>query len=192
MLDDGTEVLSAPDGRYVLRSVRPGTRAVDFISIGTTPVTIPVDVLMRETVTLDMQLGRVTTLAAVNVKGSATRPMVVQEFDERKLTGLGYFRDSTEIERVPSMLSLMRSFPSVSVKVGGKYQRLIDISIRGLEPCLFLDGFRVDLDQISELHPDQIAAMEVYTSRFTAPGRFAEAAKLCPVLAIWTRLAFAK
>jgi hypothetical protein len=190
VLDDGTEVLSAPDGRYLLRGVRPGTRQVDFSSIGTTPVSMPVDVPMHETVTLNIQLEKATTLATVNVKGTAPRPGPVREFEERKRLGLGYFRDSTEIQTVPSMLSLFGSFPSVTVS--GRYPRIADISIRGFQPCLFIDGQKAGLDQINDLYPDQIAAMEVYPSRFTAPGRFADFTKLCPVLAIWTKLAFAK
>jgi hypothetical protein len=187
------------DGRFTLGRVPTGTRQVEFLMVGRVPHSMVVDVVANETVSLVAQLRRVNTLDVVRVVGSADAARRVREIEERKQSGLGYVRDSTDIPQNATPSALYAMLPSVQVHSTGNGARRFVISLpsnRGGR-CLatvFVDGVRqVDQELLGILSNDEIGAVEVYPRPAAAPPQFQGGAgggqTVCGAVAVWTKRA---
>jgi hypothetical protein len=193
--DEGEQVLSAANGRFEVRGVRAGTRQIRVTGIGALPALRLVDVAAHETAILDVQLARVTMLDPVNVMASRTIRVLARDLEERKRVGLGHFLDSTAIGGAASMTTVLRNFPGVVVRqVRANVTR---IQIRPLpfhdnDACLFIDGQLAEVNEVVFTQPADVAAVEVFPSRFFVPMEFSVPGRTCPVIAIWTKWRFAR
>jgi hypothetical protein len=194
VVTDGVpETRSDSSGAFILRDVPAGSRTIEFLAIGATPLARTVDVIAGDTTNASAQLERVTTLERVDVRASVVTG-ILRDFEDRKRMGFGYVRDSSTLARVPTMSTVLRQFPSVVLGNG----RDPDIKFRASvsEPyCqanIFIDRHRqTDSLTFYALHPDEIAWVEVYPRRFTVPQEFM-GGRQCGVIAVFTKRSIAR
>jgi len=189
VMDEAPEVRSGSDGRFTIRNVPPGTRQVEIMSVGMAPVVTTVDVVARDSVPLSIQLRRVTTLDVVRVTASARQKRFFQGFTERQRLGLGHAMDSTEIGARGTMAALFGGFASTEVR-SDRYGRVAAIMV-GAPRCaatLWIDGFRQpDAEELSSMHPDEIAVVEVFPFALMVPVEFMSGTSRCGAVVIWTK-----
>jgi hypothetical protein len=119
---------------------------------------------------------------------------LVREFEERRLTGAGYTRDSTEIGNHGTLSSVFFEFPSVrveSVRAGGTAFAISMPSTSGGR-CIanvVIDGRKSDFQELSFLRPSDIAVIEVYPRRMSLPMQFVQNDD-CGVVVVWTKYQF--
>jgi protocatechuate 3,4-dioxygenase beta subunit len=194
MADGAAEIRSADDGRFVVRGVPVGTRQVEVLAIGMSPVVTSVHVMPNDTASVVAAMRRITTLDVVRVTASPMVRRLVREFEERRLTGAGYTRDSTEIGHHGTLSSVFFEFPSVrveSVRAGGTAFAISMPSTRGGR-CIanvVIDGRKSDFQDLSFLRPSDIAAIEVYPRRMSLPMQFVQNDD-CGVVVVWTKYQF--
>jgi len=199
------------EGNFVLTAAQPGEYWISAQSLfywdysdGPLQLAAPDTVLVEFSLTPNpMQLDELV------VRGEP-RPwrMVVGGYYEREKSGLGWHLDREKIERhafrrisdvlftVPGVRLYDTGFGDkepMFVRAGG-WGSLLD---RGYGstcfPRVFLDGMLwswgeqvpTDIDRL--LHPDDVEAIEVYTSPMEVPGRFGGLGAKCGVIAVWSR-----
>ena len=194
VLADGiAELRSGPDGRFVLRGVPVGTRQVEVLAIGMMPVVTAVDVSPIDTASVLATMRRVTILDVVRVTASPQVRRLVRDLEERRTSGMGYVRDSSEIANHGSLSSVLFEFPSVRVdrkNVAGDF--IVTLPGTGSARCVanvIIDGQKSDFDQLNFLRPADIAAMEVYPRRMSLPMQFMRFDD-CGAIIVWTKWAF--
>jgi hypothetical protein len=163
-------------------------------------VRVPFSITALETV-------RVT--ASRSVDPPAGNPTKFDEFYRRRRLGFGHFLTKSDIEKtgMNATRDLLRGIPGMLVTESGtsptiQSKRCSGSSIPGLdpaalvgrragpdkkqEPMLFVDGHRVrDISSISDIHPAQIEAMEIYQGAAQVP---AEAkGDACAAIFIWLK-----
>jgi hypothetical protein len=188
--DGAPELRSAANGRFVVTGVPVGTRQVEVLAIGMSPVITAVDVGPADTASILATMRRITTLDVVRVTASPQVRRLVRELDERRTAGFGYVRDSTEIANHGSMFSVLFEFPSVRVdrrNAAGDFT--VTMPGTGAARCLanvLVDGQKSDFDQLSFLRPSDIAAIEVYPRRMQLPMQFMRFDD-CGAIVVWTK-----
>lgn len=194
VLADGVaELRSGPDGRFLLRGVPVGTRQVEVLAIGMSPVVTAVDVSPVDTASVLATMRRVTILDVVRVTASPQVRRLVRDLEERRTNGMGYVRDSSEIANHGSLSSVLFEFPSVRVErknAAGDF--IVTLPGTGSSRCLanvIVDGQKSDFDQLNFLRPADIAAMEVYPRRMSLPMQFMRFDD-CGAIIVWTKWAF--
>jgi hypothetical protein len=188
---DGTaEVRSTSDGRFVARDVPTGTRQIEVLALGMSPVTATADVTPGDTVNVALELHRIVTLDSVHVKAPLSmRQILVSDIAERRKEGFGHFRDSTEIGKYPTLSEALSGMPGVQAR--GSLARTIVTMNRGCLANVWLDGVHVSGQiQLTDLFPDQIADIEVYTRPLSAPPQFvirSGPGAGCGSIVVWTK-----
>ena len=190
--DGVAELRSGPDGRFIVRGVPVGTRQVEILAIGMTPVVTAVDVTPVDTASVLAQMRRVTLLDVVRVTASPQVRRLVRDLDERRSSGMGYVRDSSEIANHGTLSSVLFEFPTVQVSrknVAGDF--VVTLPGTGAARCLanvVIDGQKSDFDQLNFLRPADIAVMEVYPRRMSLPMQFMRFDD-CGAIIVWTKWA---
>jgi hypothetical protein len=189
VMDEVPEVRSGSDGRFVIRNVPAGTRQVEVLSVGMSPVVSTVDVIARDTAVLAAQLRKATTLDVVRVTASARQQQFFRAFDERRRSGLGYWLDSTMIAGRGTMSAVFGGFLSTQIR-SDRTGRIRGIMV-GTPPCtavLWLDGVRqVDYAVLSDIYPEDLAAVEVYPHAAALPAELSTVRSNCGAVAVWTK-----
>jgi hypothetical protein len=189
VMDEVPEVRSGADGRFVIRNVPAGTRQVEVLSVGMTPVVSTVDVIAHDTAMLAIQLRKVTTLETVRVTASARTQQFFRAFDERRRSGLGYWLDSTMIAGRGTMSAVFGGFLSTQVR-SDRAGRIRSVMV-GTPSCaavLWLDGVRqVDYSVLSDIYPEDLAAVEVYPRAGGLPAELSTVRSNCGAVAVWTK-----
>jgi hypothetical protein len=182
------EVRSDDSGRFVLRDVPAGTRQIEARAIGAAPVTAVVDVKPRETTTVTLSMGRVQTLAEVNVTARTFAQVQLRDLLERRESGLGYFRDSLVFQNQLTPASAYDGVPSLQVKrlVGNRFKFVNTRGITCENIAVWLDKVHVDEDVLSSTRPEEIAAYEVYLSFSNTPAQF-QSRGTCGAVVVWTK-----
>lgn len=168
MVDGFEATRTDSSGNFAYFGAPAGTHQVEFISIGSSPISKIVDVIVGSTVTADARLERVTTLEKVDVKATIARE-ALRALDERKRMGFGYIEDSSFVVKRPTMQSVFREFPSVTV---GRERFEPGIYLGGCEANYFVDGFRVDKLLFYAVPLYDVAWVEVYTRASSLPREF--------------------
>jgi hypothetical protein len=199
LVADMPEARSGPDGTFTVRDVPAGTRQVDIRSVGMAPYVTAVDVVPRDTVTLGAQLHKITLLDVVRVTGTVAQRRRISALEERKHAGWGYFHDSTQFGQLGTMSSVFASFPSLQVQPvnGSQFVLTLPQVTRRCAANLWIDGVHqftrsdstIGYSILSDLHPDQIAAVEVYPRGAEVPLEFASLNSSCGAVVIWTKWA---
>jgi len=196
-LDDTTEILSDAAGRFLFRDVPIGTRQLEVLFVGMAPHIVAVDVTPRDTAQLIVALTKVTTLATVNVSASRRRQEFTRALDERRALGVGYYMDSTELVKRPTMFAAFSQFPSVQMYQGrlGAYVVTFPsnprptphgMSVR-CNAHVWIDGIPADFEQLAGMRPEDFVVVEAYPRAASVPPRFQVANLDCGVLAVWTK-----
>jgi hypothetical protein len=196
-IDDVPEVRTGADGRFVLRSVPPGTRQISFLAVGLTPLSQTVDVPAGDTAVVSVQLDKVPTLDAVRV--TAAQQRFLRDLEDRKRLGLGYVLDSTALGEMGTLMAGFASAPSVKiVNLRNSASRYVVALPRGAGRCvanLWMDGVRLGSDDLAfdiltDMRPDEIAAVEVYPRVATVPSEFSTPRADCGAVVVWTKRKF--
>ena len=191
---EGGNTVIADDGTFTIRNVAPGTQWITVQAIGRAASGLAVDVRPGDTTAVSVTLGPLpVTLAPVRVVGQASR--MLADFEERRRGGtLGYFRDEADLTDMPSMRSVLSSFPSVQLVKGRgntDFQALLpspDAAGRGwCVPALYIDGFLADWDQVHTYRPKDLVGVELYARASTAPLQYQQVTSGCGVVLIWTK-----
>lgn len=193
--DEVPEVLTDSAGRFFLPRVPTGSRQLEVIALGRTPQSRLVQVRARDTLEVAFTLERVTTLAGVRTEATVVGELV-RGYEERLRTGLGRFRDSVELARMPSMASAFDGLPNLIVRRGaggfGLQLRTTPSIATGVTTCaprVFIDGRPDDMQQLNLLQPRDIAWVEVYTRPGLIPIEFMEGIqnRACGVVVVMTK-----
>ena len=190
--DGVPELRTDSAGRFTVRHVPIGSRQVEVLAIGMSPVVSVVDVTAADTATVFATMRRITTLDVVRVTASPLARKLARDLDDRRKVGTGYVRDSTEIAAHGTLASVFYTFPSVEVRRTGMGHDFILTLPLGAGRCpanLLIDGRQATHDELQFYRPSDIAAVEVYPRRLSAPGQFVRD-NPCGVVVLWTKWAF--
>ena len=191
MVDEFGEMRSGADGRVVLRNVPAGTRQVEVLAIGRMPFSVVVELAAGDTAMFAASLRSITTLDVVRVTGTRRQRRMVEEFESRRQNGAGYVLDSTALAQRGRLSSAFEGFPSVEVRSTRGQFSLTFPDSRGARcaPVVFIDGRKTDVDELNMLRIGELAAVEVYPRRASAPAEFLSKER-CGSVVVWTRWAF--
>lgn len=193
VVDGAAELRSAADGRFVVKGVPVGTRQVEVLSIGMSPVISVVDVSPVDTASVLATMRKITTLDVVRVTASPAVRRLVRDLDERRASGFGYIRDSTQIATHGTMVSVLFEFPNVQVnRRGAAGEFVVTMPGTGAARCLanvVIDGQKSDYQELNFLRPTDIAVLEVYPRRMSLPMQFVRFDD-CGAIVVWTKWAF--
>ena len=195
VMDEAPEVRTAADGRFTLTGIPAGTRQIEVLAIGMSPVVTPVDVMPSETATFAAALRRITTLDVVRVTGTRITQLRVREFEERRNTSAGYIRDSSQIASVATIAAAFSTFSGLQVERGMNGANSFWLSLPGdihgrCAASLWIDGvLQRDYDYLNFLRPNELAAIEVYPRLFTTPTRY-QGLGQCGSVVVWTKREF--
>jgi hypothetical protein len=195
VMDEAPEIRTGADGRFTLTGVPAGTRQVEILAIGMSPVVTAVDVTPNETAVFAAALRRITTLDVVRVTGSRSTQLRVREFEERRKTSAGYVRDSSQITSGATIAAAFSTFSGLQVERGTNGTNSFWLSLPGgargrCAANLWVDGIvQRDYDYLNFLRPSELAAIEVYPRVFTAPTRY-QGVDQCGSVIVWTKREF--
>lgn len=194
---EGLDARSAADGRFTIPNVPVGTRQVELTSIGMKPAIVTVNVSARDTAFVAYDLAKVVVLAPVKVFASEARRGFARDYEYRKKEGLGTYLDSDYVGKHVTFASVLQELPALQVRTRGT--RGVTLQLlrpngrnNACTPPILIDGLVFPMDLLSDLTPDQIAAVEFYRSELTTPADIG--AKVprsgCGLIAVWTKRAF--
>ena len=203
--EDSLAARSDSTGRFVLANVPSGTHQLESHFVGMAPTFVVADVYPNDTARVTITMAPVATLAPVNVRSRLTmQQLLARGFDERRLMGLGRYRDSTELAKYSMIATVLNEIPGV--KAGSKNVAGLDrVSLRGMkgrgqcEANIWVDGVLAHqdpvfgIDELAHLTPSDLAAVEVYTRDVDTPGQFqglTQKTRACGSVVIWTKRAF--
>lgn len=187
-----TDVSATTDssGVFRLAGLPSGTRAVEVIAIGFSPVRSSADLRPTRETAITVNIGsKVATLAAVSVKAAPDKA----GFLKRRAQGQGYFFDANQIEQRGAM-----NIGTVLVSAPTLRNNGFDtanptrprVSGRGnCTPSAYLDGMQIrdGLGVIDDmLTIRRVGAIEVYASPTDAPAQYRGDGN-CAVVLVWTR-----
>jgi len=182
------EARTGLDGRFLLRGVPVGTQQIEVRAIGLAPVVATVDVVAGATAEVNVQLTKLTVLDSVRVTASTVRRRLVTEFEERRKSGWGVYRDSTTIAKHGTLMAVFAEMPSVTVRTrrgGGPIISLPSSTGAGCVATLWIDRIRSNQADLAAYRPQDIAAVEVYTRFMTTPPEFQ--GRGCGSVVVWTK-----
>jgi len=198
--DSVASVLSDQAGEFRLEASRPGDFRLAASALGYKP-TVAASVLslpQGSSMTLQFRIEPLPLeIGGITIEAQSSlfqQPNLVRNgFVERVQRGFGRFITPVDIESSPSSSTsdLLARTGRVTTRyvLGG--DRILMMGNRGYcSPTVYVDGFRVDLSDISidVIAPKfDLEAAEVYRSAAEAPLRFGGAMEGCGVIVLWTR-----
>ncbi|HEY9228723.1 MAG TPA: carboxypeptidase regulatory-like domain-containing protein [Gemmatimonadaceae bacterium] len=190
----GDVVRTDAEGRFVIDGVATGTRQIEVLAIGASPTLAIVDVLPHATAYATVYLERVPVLNAVRTSATGGARVAAMEFEERKKTGLGYVRDSTDIMKYDQFFNIFRDIPSLTTqyKMGALTITVPDGKGSSCPPDVLIDGAAAGYGHLIDLFPKEVAAVEVYARATQVPGRFQRPGirAQCGMILVWTKYGF--
>ena len=185
------ETVSDESGHYALVDLPAGTFSLEARAIGFVPIARTVTLSATQPLTFDIRFDSAARiLETVEVRGKVIFDRGMQEFEQEKKRGFGYFLGPEEIERRNPFdaADLLRVVPGVRV-VQSSFGRSRVVSTRGgCAPVIVVDGMRFDdqttLDDV--VSPSNIAAIAVYRSPIETPAQY-QAFNNCGAIVVWTK-----
>lgn len=194
-IGDSIELRSDFDGRVVFPSVPVGTRQVTIRYVGTNPLITTVDVIAGDTSRFMTEIPRVTKLATTFVTSPERARMLVEEYEERKISYHRYMIDTTEIKKLDATYEVFLGRPNITMKRRGADFTIVMPDGRGgsCVPELRLDGVMAnDFGQLNAIPPNRIVSVELYTHFMDMPPEYQRGGVVypCGLVAVWTKWAF--
>ncbi len=199
--DSVDSVLSDAAGEFRLEASGPGDFRLAASALGYKP-TIAASVLSLpkgSSMTLQFRIEPLPIeIGGITIEARSSlfkEPNLVRNgFVDRLQRGFGRFITPVDVDRSPasSTSDLLARTGRVTTRyvLGG--DRILMMGTRGYcSPTVYVDGFRVDLSDISidVIAPKlDLEAAEVYRSAAEAPLRFGGGMEGCGVIVLWTRL----
>jgi len=211
-LDDTPDVAETDSaGRFVLRNAPSGTDMLMVRRIGYFATRKLVELANRDTAHVSIALSEATMLDTLRVFATSQTAARIEEIDERRRTGFGFFKSRSEIRARHTVRSLFEDIPGV-LTTGSDYAFAIQLrnptSVYGTcRAMVYIDGFPAVEEQLGTTPVDRIVALEVYTRETAALGRFGAGfgtttgvdmgagnapalSTTCGVVLVWTDAAF--
>jgi hypothetical protein len=208
LVDGVPEVRSNAEGVFIARDVPVGTRQVEMLSIGLMPIVTAVDVAAGDTSRIAATFKKITSLDVVRVTASAVQRRLVLELDERRRAGYGFIVDSSAIAARGTIWSGLTGMPSVQVEhMGASLHRsyvslpstrggrcIAKLWVDGQEQRGFDGDPSTRFEQLTSLHPGDIAVIEVYPRLVSTAMEFAsrEVDDPCGAVVVWTKWALGR
>lgn len=185
------------DGSFSLGSLPSGTHQAVVKKIGFAQTTQVVTLSARAPSTVTVILDDAQVLKTVKVVGKLDGGLSKVGFTNRQQMGMGWFLTPEEIEKRAPLhtTEALRSAGGLRVVYGANGNSVE--SMHGpqgtSDGCLniFLDHARFsqvnpgDLD--NTITPDDLGAVEFYSSTVTVPAEFSVTGRNCPTLVIWSK-----
>jgi hypothetical protein len=177
-------------GRYSLAALPSGTRMLAVRRIGYEVLETAVELRGGQTVQRDVQLTRVVSLDSIRIVALRSQ---LPEFEyDRKSNPFGIYLGPEEIERrgkVSQTADVLFGLPGLRVSGHGLDAQVSSVHGRsGARECtgmrILQDGM-MELDNVNDVAPSMIAAIEIFPQGAFAPSRYTVHGS-CGVLVIWT------
>jgi hypothetical protein len=188
------EARSDVNGRFLLKNVPSGVRIVSIEAIAYAPMRWLADLYDGDSVPVAARLDRITALARVIVRDRRVLDARLKDFEKRRSLAMGYFVDSTTLQKFPFIHEAI-NVPGVTVRktIGGFAASTLrpNASRGGTCPmAVYVDGQSPGEDLDS--YKDVIAAIEVYPRSSYAPQELVSGSLLksrndCGMILIWTK-----
>ena len=180
VLGSKSTAVTNDSGYFTLRGLPTGSRTLAVRALGWEPVTMPVDLSMRETRQVTVPLAvKTAVLRAVIVTATLNAGLQRVGYDNRKHLGIGHFLGPDDIanRNAFEFVDLMAGMPGVNRRPGPNGEDYL-VGTRGMGACV---GYVVDGVAYSEMtrgdinsyvRPDDIGAVEVYQAN-ESPAQYA-------------------
>jgi hypothetical protein len=188
------DLLTGEDGQFFMREVGGGTRRVSVRAIGRLPFDSLVDFREGDTTRLLVSLSPVGVLETVRIKATVVSARV-RAYEDRKRMGFGAYRDSSEIQRYPTLASVMTTVPNARANNGLKslmFNMGTPAQCSGEQIDWRLDGLPIIPEALGTLDMQSLAGVEVYSRRGKLPAELASSIRFRCAVLIWTKRGFGK
>ncbi|HET7188506.1 MAG TPA: carboxypeptidase-like regulatory domain-containing protein [Gemmatimonadaceae bacterium] len=174
---DGSAVEARTDyaGRFRLAGVMPGTQMIEVKRVGLDLARRAVDVVPGETSTIGLTLAHAQLLDAMVVTAERTkRNAAVADAVRRHRNGVGTLLLEEQLRGRVTMQALIEGLPGVRTEMGhmGTDNQWMAYMRFGAGECIarvYVDGTEQDYDYLQAMHPEEVAALEVFVRAAVAP-----------------------
>ena len=183
---------SNADGRFEVVDLETSLVTLRVRHIGFRARSIPVHISTpsrRSSIVIVLETA-VVSLQAMSIVGDEEESDArLRGFNERRANNnFGSYLDRSDIERRrPQYVSeVLRGVRGISILPSRRIGNIV--RIRSCSPLVWVDGVRLpgaELDEIAK--PDDVAAMEIYTSYAGIPAQFFDRTATCGTIIVWTR-----
>jgi hypothetical protein len=190
----GSVAITRSNGDFTLDSLPSGTQSLEVRRLGYGFTDMPVELSSATPAHVNVRMNDfVQTLAAMRVEAQVDQDLSRSGYLERKQTGLGRYMDGDQIRKEAMKFSdVMRMAPGLKVVPVGNGRDYVIQSSRDPMGCVnfWVDGFQWrslepgDIDQY--LRPDELRAIEIYSSTTTPPQFTAPGNSKCETVVVWT------
>jgi hypothetical protein len=182
------EVTTNDAGVFVLSDLPAGSQTVMARLIGHSAVRVPVLLRDDDTVRVRLAVRGVTTLDTIRVTGRLSGPaqFMLEELEYRMRNGWGRVLTGEQVKNLPLMRTVFQMFPGVTASTQGRSAFDFKLVSRRGPVTIFVDGVKVDEEQVQSYRPSQIVAVE-YFEYDNAPVRYTQSGG-GPVMLVWTKL----
>jgi hypothetical protein len=153
----------------------PGTQMIEVKRVGLDLARRPVEVVPGETSVVALTLTNAQLLDAMVVTAARTkRNPAVADAVRRHRTGLGVLLLEDQLKGRLSMQALIEGLSGVRTEMsnGGTNDQWVAYMRLGTGECvarIYVDGHEQDYDYLQAMHPDEVAALEVFVRGAVAP-----------------------
>jgi len=191
-------------GRFVIRGLERGVHVLSFEAIGYERARRVVQVAAGDSAHADVRLGRLATLAAVNITERARVAALRAEIDQRVQVKSAYMADSLKLGK---MVGTWVAFevPNARVRMMGTAFTVevsrVSFGRRGggviwCTPAVYIDDARSDMDKVNIMDKADIGLIEFFSRVANAPLKYTGtgmgstaggADGTCGVVLVWTK-----
>jgi hypothetical protein len=186
---------SDDSGRFHVPQMPAGARGVFVRRLGFAPMRASITPSNGDTDSIVVTLVAVPTslpsVVALEQHDSLSR-VVLAEFWARKAKGFGRFitRDDIQARGGIHFVDLVRTAPGVMIQNyrGRPEIRFSRNGLRDCPPQYWVDGVPLERGSADEFVPDNVEAIELYSSPATTPPQYSTRTMSCGTIIIWSRL----
>ncbi|MEP6832998.1 MAG: carboxypeptidase regulatory-like domain-containing protein [Gemmatimonas sp.] len=189
LISADTSVRTNEAGEFTLRRLPAGTQGLQVRKIGLGVANKLVDLRPGEMVEASIPMPPARTLATYNVRAAKTLTMEESDFEDRRKIGFGTVVDFDKRD-FASPINALNNIPRVTLARGRNGSETVTMlnGKNSCNPTYYLNGGKVDADQMRDYPADRIRYAEVYTSSYTVPARFMTTGiNACGVVLYWTK-----
>ena len=187
------ETRSASDGTFLLRGLPIGTRTLIVRRPGYTPHYAPLALMPSDTPFVRVEMANVRLLAPVEIRAER-RNRLLDEVAQRQLSGSGRHFTAEELSRFATYTALFYSVPTLELWRGRnpshfalRSRRATSVLGKICHLNIFVDGIKMDIEQLQSYSVDALLAVEVYDRAAQVPLQFRDTANDCGAVLAWTR-----
>lgn len=184
-----TSVRTDEQGEFTLRRLPAGTQGIQVRKIGLGLANKLVDMQPNQTTEASVTMPAARTLATFNVRAAKSLTMEESDFEDRRKTGFSTTIDFDKRD-FATAINALNNIPRVKLAYGRGGSQTVTM-LNGKNSCFptyYLNGAKVDADQMRDYPVDRIRFAEVFTSPYTVPARFMTTGiNACGVVLYWTK-----